>query len=220
MHLSLRLLAHQALGLAALTEALTLPIGTRTTTTNPYEGLTPREVTLRSGETVTIWENRALHFTETRSDSSPPTNLDRRLTYTTYTGTGGRNDYCGESDPTVTHPTGGALAADCNALRLAYTDPVTTIGVKGYWTVTAADFTGATGGWVTLAASGTCKFPIQYSGGGSPQTVYFGANDMQFYLGDALQGQTTGTILARGSVSCNNNTAGVLLGVGYQATHV
>lgn len=215
MHSSLRLWAQQALiSFAAMTHAATIP----TTTTSPlHAGLVPREFTLADGTKSIIYENRAIRFVEA-SSAPPAPHLARRLSYHTYTPPNGRNDYCGESNPNLSFGPTAAQASDCLAIADAYTESINTGGVKAYWIATARDFANAPGGYLTLASHGTCKFPIKINEGQPLQTVYFGANDLRFYIRGAVQSAQNGKIEALGSVSCNNNTDGFFVSVEYKVT--
>jgi len=216
--LSLRLLALQAIsGLGSLTNALAI----MPTTPSPYEGLTPREITLADGTVATIYENRALTFHSAPASEPAPPNKAKRFQYVTYTGLG-RNDYCGEWSGPVTGGASAPLASDCHAIALAYTRQ-TSFGadaVLGYWAISAADWAAAPGGWITLAASGTCKFPIALGWGQAPQAARFGANDLRFYMNWVTGQAVGGKSESSGGVSCWNGTDGVFTDTSFRVTHV
>ncbi|KAK0616456.1 hypothetical protein B0T14DRAFT_523167 [Immersiella caudata] len=212
---SLRLLTQQTLlGLAALTNALTTP--------SPYEGLIPRDVTLADGSVAVVYENPALTFHKTRKVEPPTNPLNKRLWYSTYANPSqGRNDYCGEWQ---THVTGGStapLASDCSAIAQAYTiqTPDGPRGALGYWTVNPSDWS-APGGWVQLAASGTCKFVIGLEVGQPAQNALFGANDVRFYTNSAVGSAVGGRSEASGTVSCFNGTSGNFVNIKFRLTRV
>jgi hypothetical protein len=209
---SLGLLAQQTLlGLAALANALTTP--------SPYAGLVPRDVTLADGTVAVIYENPAITFHKTRA--AVP--LNKRLQYNTYPTPGaGRNDYCGEWNTQVTGGDSAPLAADCAAIAQAYTiqTPDGARGALGYWSISVADWNSAPGGWVTLAASGTCKFPIALEVNQPVRNALFGANDVRFYTNSAVGSAVGGRSEAAGTVSCFNGTDGNFVGIKFRLTHV
>ena len=235
--LSLRLLAQQTLSGLTLVRAA-LAIVPRSPSSPDYTGLTPREFSLADGTVATIWENLALLVREPQPQPQPlPPPLEsqesqesnnqhkkkKRLQYITYARPiDGRNDYCGEWNPTPSSPPTGALVSDCRALATAYSRQTSLgeEGALGYWQAVAADFAGAPGGWLTLAAVGTCRFPIRIPF--DPlQPVRFGAGDLRFYANSAAAaapGGAGGRVEAEGGVSCNNGTAGFFVGVGIRVT--
>jgi hypothetical protein len=73
---------------------------------------------------------------------------------------------------------------------------------------------------VTLAASGTCKFPIRLLSGQPVQDALFGANDLRFYTNSAVGSAVGGRSEASGSVSCFNGTSGFFVDIGFRVTHV
>jgi hypothetical protein len=228
--LSLRLLAQQAL--LGLTLVRALAIDPRSPSSPDYTGLTPREFSLADGTVTTVWENLALFVREPQPQPLPPLESQesnnhhkkkKRLQYITYAQPiDGRNDYCGEWNPTPSSPPTGALVSDCRALATAYSRQTSLgeEGALGYWQAVAADFAGAPGGWLTLAAVGTCKFPIRIPF--DPlQPVRFGAGDLRFYANSAAgsaPGGAGGRVEAEGGVSCNNGTGGFFVGVGIRVT--
>lgn len=214
---SLRSWAQQALiGFAVMTHAATIPTTTRL---DAHAGLVPREFTLADESKSTIYENLAIRFVKDSSSSAPESpHLARRLSYQKYTTPNGRNDYCGESNPNLSFGATAPLASDCLAIADAYTESIHTGGVKAYWVATANDFANAPGGYLTLASHGTCKFLIKINSGQPLQTVYFGANDLRFYIRGAAQNAQSGKVEALGSVSCNNNTDGGFVSVEYKVT--
>ncbi|KAK0644088.1 hypothetical protein B0T16DRAFT_192823 [Cercophora newfieldiana] len=213
---SFRLLAQQTLlSLLSLTTALVTP--------SPYEGLVPRDVTLADGTIAVVYENPALTFHKIRDADVLPSTLTKRLQYITYaTPAAGRNDYCGEWNTVVSGGPDAPLASDCSAIAQAYTIQTSlgASGALGYWSISVADWNAAPGGWVTLAASGTCKFPVALSSGQPVQNALFGANDLRFYTNSAVGSAVGGKSEARGSVSCWNGTDGHFVSTAFRVTHV
>jgi len=146
------------------------------------------------------------------TSANPAAVAKRAVTYHTYTdSTVNSNDYCGEANPNTSTSQNSPLAADCTAIADAYTEN-TGNGVlgspKAYWTVDLPDFVSSPDGFVTLATSGTCRFRIKYYEQ-VLNTVYFGANDLRFYMRQALQSvDAQGRVEARGAVSCYANAPG------------
>ncbi|KAK5653470.1 hypothetical protein OQA88_8956 [Cercophora sp. LCS_1] len=200
------------LALSPLVDALATP--------SPYTGLTPRIITLPSGTSATIYENPSLTFHKIREEN---THLNKRLQYTTYANPAdGRNDYCGEWNTVVTGGESAPLATDCKAIALAYTrsTPLGDNGALGYWVIEAADFAAAPAGYVTLAASGTCKFAVKINSPQPLQRALFGANDLRFYTNSAVGSAVGGRVDATGSVSCFNGTNGFFISTGFRISHV
>jgi len=205
------------LGFAALTSALAVV----PKAPNPYEGLVPRQFTRTDGSTATIWENPMLKFVRGTHPPEAATELAKRLTYTTYENPiDGRNDYCGEAAPVYTNNPTDALASDCRLISEAYTIPGGNAPL-GYWYATPSDWTVFTPGdwssWLTLAAIGTCKFPIRVLG--TPPNVWFGANDLRFYIRADLQHVVNNRLGSLGTVGCYNNTPGQTVTVQFSLQH-
>lgn len=198
-----------------LTSALVLPQGP---SPEPYAGLVPRLVPMPDGTTATVYTNPLLAF---RTTADSPT-LTKRLTYTTFAAPGpdATNDWCGEWNSPVTSPANGALKADCAAIAQAYTIPGDwPKAPNGYWNITAADWTSTVDGWITLAASGTCKFPIKL--GSTPvQPGRFGANDIRFYMTSAVNLAPGNTVETLSWVSCGGLTAGASNAIIWKVAHV
>ncbi|KAK1831306.1 hypothetical protein QBC39DRAFT_258895 [Podospora conica] len=147
----------------------------------------------------------------------------RTVSYKTYTDPKqGNNDYCGEHNPNTSTTSSSPLAADCKVIADTYTDfsISPTEAQKGYWTVDKSDFVSSSDGYVTLAKSGTCQFRIKDIKK-ELDTVYFGANDLRFYMRWALLSpDSAGRVEAFGAVSCNAGKPGVSADFEYRVTHV
>jgi len=158
------------------------------------------------------------------TSANPVAIAKRAITYHTYTDpTVGRNDWCGESNPDTSTSQNSPLAADCTAIANAYTENSSS-GVldapKAYWTVDLPDFVSSPDSFVTLATSGTCRFRIKYYEQ-VLNTVYFGANDLRFYMRQALQSvDAQGRVEARGAVSCYANAPGAFATIEYWVARV
>lgn len=148
----------------------------------------------------------------------------RAVTYHTYTDpTLASNDYCGEHNPISTTNSNSPLATDCNVIADTYTNftASATTAKHGFWTVAKSDFVASPDGYVTLATSGTCAFRIRDTQK-LLDTVYFGANDLRFYMRWALLAvfvDSAGKIESYGGVWCNANAPGVFANLEYRVTH-
>ncbi|KAH8886199.1 hypothetical protein GQ53DRAFT_828203 [Thozetella sp. PMI_491] len=141
--------------------------------------------------------------------ASAAQSLSKRLTFTS----GGRDDYCGEANPTFTYGDDTPVAADCAAISSA----VAAIS-PGFWTVDVSDFH-PPNGWATIASSGTCQFALQFQVPSQTQSMFFGTNDLRFYINSYVGNSQNGHIQAIAGVACNNNTGGVLLIVNWGMIH-
>jgi hypothetical protein len=154
---------------------------------------------------------------------NPLSVVKRAITYHTYTDpTLGSNDYCGEHNPITTTNSNSPLATDCNVIADTYTDFAVspTTAKKGFWTVAKSDFVSSSDGYVTLATSGTCAFRIRDTQK-LLDLVYFGANDLRFYMRWALLAvhvDSAGRVEALGSVSCYANAPGAFANFEYRVT--
>ncbi|KAK3381812.1 hypothetical protein B0H63DRAFT_214044 [Podospora didyma] len=199
-----RALAYRAIvGLVALNLAQADPLDTSVTT----DGLVPRKFTLADGSTTTIYENPNVLFTRGAAPAAPQHRslISKRLSYSACGGAFS-NDYCGEPNAVESYGSGTPLAADCSAIAQAYRNTC------GYWTVTevdgraagAGDVPNGANGWVTLAQRGTCAFRVRLQT--RPfQNLYFGTNDIQFYINTYVPHAKNGHIQAVSGVWCSNN---------------
>ncbi|KAK5653838.1 hypothetical protein OQA88_7998 [Cercophora sp. LCS_1] len=204
--LSLRALVQKAvLGFAILTQAVAIPVEVGS---DAHKGLVPLKYTRADGNEDSIWVHPSFTY-------GVP--VDKRSSWHTYTGNDGRNEYCGESNPTVSWPDDAPYAGNCQAIRDAITDH-DKVAVKGYWTVSSAEFSAAGKGLVTLASAGDCIFAIRLAGDHAPADAYFGANDARFFTDAALKQEKNEKVEAKGTTSCNTGTEGSFLDTEYAIT--
>ncbi|KAK3935407.1 hypothetical protein QBC46DRAFT_323473 [Diplogelasinospora grovesii] len=178
--------------------------------------LIPREVALPDGTLATVNENKGLMFTARQDQphrAARSSSLDKRMTYTK----GGRDDYCGETTPQETFGPATPLASDCLSIAYAYAYPT-----DGFWTITPSDFNstvdGLDGEWATIATSGTCAFKVKFQEPPA-QTLYFGTNDLRFYIQTYVGDAQDGHIQVWGNIACNNNQPTVLFLNSWVMTH-
>lgn len=165
---------------------------------------TPKSIHSRDSD-IPKAASRAVHVNAELEFSSPnpSSNLIKRFTFTA----GGRNEYCGESNPTEDFGPGAPLQADCAALGQSAAS-----ATPGFYTLHAADFDAATG-WCTIATSGTCSFAVRFQRREEADTevAMIGTHDVTFYVQRYILDARDGRIGAVGTMACYNGTPGKML---------
>lgn len=157
------------------------------------DGLVTRKVQLSDGTTMTIAENPDIIFTpESPGDSK---NLKHKRVDWQDLGTSAPlQDFCwDESIAKFTFGPSAPLASDCQKIVDHYAN------IRGKWTFHPSDFEGDK--VVPLVKVDDCQFQVSLSGE-MGQKVFFGDNDLRYYVSNQLKYAEDGRVQAEDDMAC------------------
>ncbi|KAJ4416340.1 hypothetical protein N0V85_002322 [Neurospora sp. IMI 360204] len=166
-------------------------------TATPY-GLITRKVQLHDGTTITIGENPNLVFTPESPNGSKDTK-HKRVDWQELDISSPIQDFCwDESRPQFSYGSSAPLAADCQKI-VDYYSGVRNFGVRGKWTLYPYDL--ENGKVVPLVKVDGCQFQLTLSGE-IGQKVYWGDNDLVYYVNNQLKYAKDGRVQAEDFTAC------------------
>lgn len=186
------------LALVGLSTAAAIASSAITGFTAIPDGLVAREVQLPNGSTITIAENPNIVFTPESPNDSKDTK-HKRVDWQEYSLSDGVQDFCwDESRPQFSYGTSAPLAADCQKI-VDYYSGVRKAGVRGKWTLYPSDL--ANGKVVPLVKVDGCQFTLTLSGK-MGQKVFWGDNDLVYYVDNQLKYAKDGRVQAEDYTAC------------------
>ncbi|KAK3346504.1 hypothetical protein B0T25DRAFT_571638 [Lasiosphaeria hispida] len=161
-----------------------------------------------------VQENTDLMFVRAIGPGSNAPVLDdrglvRRFNYTTFTGLG-RSIFCYDENWASFSYGETALVTDCLAIGAAYPWPT-----LGCWTTLTRRLAAGR----PSSARETCAFRINFE---TPpaELVYFGAQDLTYFINTYSRYPVDGRITAWDSTRCNSNRSYTVLGINWRLEHV